>query len=76
MIKATIPLERVNCTLEGKDYELPATVYFDRCSIQIAFGELVSFEFVLIGGELKMVKRQSVDGKMAALVSLVASGIE
>jgi len=75
MINAMIPLERVKITLEGKGYEVPAVVHFDRCNVQIAFGDIVSFEFALIGGNLRMVTRRFVDGKMVSDVITVASGL-
>jgi hypothetical protein len=75
MISAIIPLERVKITLEGKGYEVPTVVYFDRSNIQIAFGEgeIVSFEFALIDGNLRMVTRSFVDDKVNVEVVTVAS---
>ena len=75
MINAMVPLERVKVTLEGMGYDLPTVVHFDRCNIQIAFGEIVSFEFALIGGNLRMVTRRFIGGKVNAKVVTVASGL-
>jgi hypothetical protein len=75
MINATIPLERVKITLEGQGYVVPTVVHFDRCNVQIGFGETVSFEFALVGGNLRMVTRRFIDGKVNAEVITVASGL-
>ena len=78
MISAIVPLERITGVLMDADYELPATIYLDRSEIQIAFGrnaEIVSFAFVLTGGDLKMVTRRFVANRMTAEVLTVASGL-
>ena len=73
MINAMIPLGSVKITLKDKECEIPTVVYFEQNNVQIAIGQIVSFEFALINGELRMVTRKFVDDKLVADVITVAS---
>ena len=73
MITASIPLEKVKVTLQDNGAEVPTAVYFNPNDIQIAFGEIVSIEFALRNGKLRMVTRQFVNDKLSAKTEVIAS---
>jgi hypothetical protein len=73
MITATIPIEKITVTLQDNGAEIPTAVYFSPNNIEIAFGEIISVEFALTNGKIRMVTRQFMADKLVADTQTIAS---
>ena len=72
MIAATIPIEKIKVTLQDNGAEVPTAVFFSPNDIQIAFEELISIEFALLNGKIRMVTRRFVNDKIITVTKTIA----